>query len=254
MYACERGHAVTLIEKQGELGGAFRFASTLFPHNQLFLDYLIDRVTDLPIEVIVGESAEPARIEALAPDAIIVATGGRFESPPLPGAEGDHVISGAEIVALVAAARAGDDAVDLQLGEKIAIIGANLIGIELAEYLAKRGKRVHLIEPTRWMAQPAGKKRRGDHTKRLDQLGVPINTGVAIAGIAPEGVMLSLGDGLERMIEADSVLVVGQPEPDSTLLDQIRGLAPEVHAIGDSTGFGLSKKAVTEALQVAYSI
>jgi 2,4-dienoyl-CoA reductase (NADPH2) len=254
MYASERGHAVTLIERQRELGGAFRFASTLFPGNQLFLDYLMGRVADLPIDVILGEAADPLRIESMAPDAIIVATGGHFRSPALPGSGGDHVISGAGVIELIEMARASGGKGDLPLGERIAIVGANLIGIELAEYLAKRGKRVHLLEPTRRMAEPAGKKRRGDHSIRLDQLGVPVNTGVAIAGLTPEGVMLSLGDGREHLIPADTVVVVGQPEPDSTFLDSVSGLAPAVHAIGDTTGFGLSKKAVTEALQIAYTI
>jgi len=49
--ACERGHRVILLEKESEPGGAFRTASTVFPHNRLFLDYLIDRVRSLPIEL-----------------------------------------------------------------------------------------------------------------------------------------------------------------------------------------------------------
>ena len=48
-------------------------------------------------------------------------------------------------------------------------------------------------------------------------------------------------------VSLTSVVVVGQPEADSSFLDGIASLVPEVHAIGDSTGFGLSKKAVSEA-------
>jgi 2,4-dienoyl-CoA reductase (NADPH2) len=250
-YACERGHRVTLIERQTELGGAFRWASTLFPHNQRFLDSLIDQVRSMSIEVILGREADEATIAERAPDAVIVATGGRFESPELKGDWADHVIRDAAVLELIANAREGRD---LAVGDSIAIVGANLIGMELAGFLAGLGKRVHLVEPSGRMAMPAGKKRRVDHAKQLDLLGVPVNTGVAIKEIAPRGVTLSLQGGGEKTVTAETVIVVGQPTADTTFADRIRALAPEVHAVGDSTGFGLSKKALAEAMEAAYGI
>ena len=254
MYACERGHHVTLIEKQSELGGAFRFAGVVFPRNKLFLDYLIDRVESLPIEVILGEEVGEAKIRELGPDAIIAATGGRFTSPEIAGAGGDNVISGPAVLDLIERLRKGSIASDPGLGDRIAIIGANLIGMELAERLAELGKRVHLVEPSSRMAMPAGKKRRCDHAKRLDQLGVPVNTGVAVKEITGEGITLALDGGRESVVKADTVIVVGQPEAEPSFMEKILDLAKEVHAIGDSTGFGLSKKAVTEAIEVVYGI
>jgi 2,4-dienoyl-CoA reductase (NADPH2) len=250
-YACERGHRVTLIERQTELGGAFRWASTLFPHNQRFLDSLIDQVRSMSIEVILGREADEATIAEQAPDAVIVATGGRFESPELKGSQADHVIRDAAVLELVASAREGRD---LAVGDPVAIVGANLIGMELAGFLAGLGRRVHLIEPSGRMAMPAGKKRRVDHAKQLDRLGVPVNTGVAIKEIAPQGVTLSLQGGGEKTVTAQTVIVVGQPTADTTFADRIRALAPEVHSVGDSTGFGLSKKAIAEAMETAYGI
>jgi 2,4-dienoyl-CoA reductase (NADPH2) len=254
MYACERGHRVTLIEKQDELGGAFRFASTLFPKNQLFLDYLVNRVTDLPIDVQLGAAADTATIQALAPDAIVLATGGRFLSPDIPGDDGANVITGPGVIELVAKAREGGEAADLDVGHSVAIVGANLIGLELAEYLASSGRRVHVIEPSRRLAMPAGKKRRSDHCKQLDALGIPLNTGIAVKEITKAGVTLVVEGGREKSLAADTVIVVGEPQADSSLLERFGSLAPEVHAIGDSGGFGLSKKAVGEALQIAYGI
>jgi 2,4-dienoyl-CoA reductase (NADPH2) len=254
LYACERGHQVTLIERENELGGAFRWASTAFPGNQLFLDYLIGRVRDLPIDVILGKAADRSMIEGHAPDAIIVATGGRFTSPTLPGADAEHVLQGDAVPLLIEQIRnAGPDA-ELPLGQRIAIIGANLIGLELAELLVRRGRRVHVVEPSGRMATPAGKKRRGDHTKQLDALGVPVNTHVAIEAITKEGVALSLSGGGRSVLGADTVIVVGHPEADPSFAEQLQGLALEVHGIGDSTGFGLSKKAVSEAMQVAWAL
>jgi 2,4-dienoyl-CoA reductase (NADPH2) len=104
------------------------------------------------------------------------------------------------------------------------------------------------------MAMPAGKKRREDHCKRLDLLGVPINTGVGVKKITKRGVTLELDGGRESCVQAETVIVAGHPEPDASFADKIQDLAEHVHAIGDATGFGLSKKAVHEAMEVAYGI
>jgi len=254
MYACERGHEVTLLEKEHELGGRFRWASVLFPGNQLFLDYLINRVVDLPIDLRLGEEANETTIKELEPEAIVLALGGNFSSPSISGDQADHVISGAAVLDLVERMRGADSSSDLGVWQSVALIGANLIGIELAEFLSARGKRVHLIEPSGRLATPAGKKRRSDHCKQLDRLGVPVNTGVAVKEICEKGVTLSLEGGRESIVEADTVVVVGYPEADSSFADKIQNLAENVYSIGDSGGFGLSKKAVQEAMEVAYGI
>ncbi len=254
MYACERGHRVTLFERNAELGGAFRFASTAFPGNQLFLDYLIAQVERLPIDVRLGAAAERSAIDALAPDAIIVATGGRFESPALPGADAPGVIRDGALLELLAAIRAQGASGASAVGARVVIIGANLIGIELAELLARLGRRVQVVEPSGRLAMPAGKKRRGDHGKELDRLGVPVNTGVTLEAVDAQGAHIKLANGTARTLPADTLIVVGHPHEDGTLFDALKTAAPVVQAIGDATGFGLSKKAVAEALAAAYAL
>jgi 2,4-dienoyl-CoA reductase (NADPH2) len=251
--ACERGHHVTLLEKQDELGGAFRTASSLFPPNRLFLDYLVDRVRSLPIDLRLGEEATEATIREMQPDAIVVATGAKAEVPELAGRNGANVISGDGVHALVEQASGNAGLADLPEGP-IAVVGGNLMGLELAEWLARQGRRVHVIEPTRRLAMPAGKKRRGDHAKRLDLLGVPVNTGVAVQGIGEDGVHLDLGNGKASVVKAKTVILVGERGADSSFFESVQSLAPEVYAIGDCTGFGLSKKAVAEATKVAYEL
>ena len=177
VYAAERGHAVTLFERDAQLGGAFRLASRLFPNNQLFLDYLLTRIVDLGIAVRLGVAADADAVGAHSPDAIVVATGGRFESPAIRGDDAKHVLKGRDVPALVEGLRAGDDGSALHVGDRVVLIGANLIAIELAECLVGLGRRVSIVEPSRRFAMPAGKKRRGDHGVRLDRLGVPVEHG-----------------------------------------------------------------------------
>jgi 2,4-dienoyl-CoA reductase (NADPH2) len=249
--AAERGHDVTLIERDATLGGAYRLASTAFPYNQRFLDHLLAEVDRLGVDVRLGQEATSELVQTLGPDAILVATGGRFESPGFVGDDGGHVIKGAGVLELVEKARSG---AALPAGDTVAVIGGNLIALELAEHFALAGRRVRVLEPGRRLAMPAGKKRRGDHAKRLDTLGVPVNTGIAIQGIAPDGVSVARPGGDEHLVRADLVLVIGEPAPDASMLERFESVASEVHAIGDATGFGLSKKAVNEGFRAAYAL
>jgi 2,4-dienoyl-CoA reductase (NADPH2) len=252
-YAAERGHRVTLFESAGELGGAFRRAATVFPHNQAFLTHLIRRVESLPVVLRLGEAAAEANLRELALDAIIVATGGKVQAPKLLGDDASHVVKGPALHEFIEKVRIDPSVADA-LAEPVAIIGANLIGMELAECLAKLGKRIHLIEPTRRLATPAGKKRRGDHSIRLDTLGVPINTGIDIHGIGPEGIVIQRPNGKEGIIPAGTILIVGEIVGNPKFAETLDALAPEVYPIGDCTGFGLSKKAVAEAMATVYKL
>ncbi|MFL2935845.1 MAG: FAD-dependent oxidoreductase [Myxococcota bacterium] len=254
IYASHRGHQVTLMEKGSELGGVFRLASMLFPNNQILLESLQSQIEALPIEVKLNHEATQESIRQINPDSIIVATGGIFKSPHIEGEEADHVIRGSRLIQWLDRARSGDSSQDRALGKKVVVIGAELIGLELAGYLAKKGHRVHIVEPSGRMAMPAGQKRRGVHAIQLDRLGVPINTGVGVQKITEEGVLLELDSGFQKLLKADSVFVIGHPEANPEASRPFEEMAPEVRTVGDATGFGLCKKAFSDALTTVYEI
>ena len=182
---------------------------------------------------------------------IIVATGGLFESPHIEGDDAEHVIRGSELIRWLDETRSkGDHA----LGKKVVIIGAELIGLELAGYLAEKGHRVHIVEPSGRMATPAGQKRRGVHAVQLDRLGGPINTSVGIQKITEEGVLLELESGFQKLVKADNIFVIGHPEANPQAATPFEGLASQILSVGDATGFGLCKKAFADALTTVYEI
>ena len=253
-YASQRGHQVTLFEKEEELGGVFRFASMLYPNNQVLLESLKGQVEALPIDTRLGHKATPQSIEEIAPESIIVATGGIFQSRHIEGDDADHVICGSALIDWMDRIRSEGTREDPPLGKKVVIIGAELIGLELAGYLAQRGHRVHIVEPSGRMATPAGQKRRAVHAIQLDQLGIPINTSVGVNRITEEGGILELESGFQKLLKADTIFVVGHPEADPEATEPFKNLAPQVMSIGDATGFGLCKKAFADALTTAYEI
>jgi 2,4-dienoyl-CoA reductase (NADPH2) len=284
--AAERGHRVSLYERNAYLGGAFVMASTVHSENQSFLDYLIAEVTRLPVDVHLGRSLSAEDVIAMAPDAVAVATGGRVVAPTIPGAELPHVLSGSLLRALLsgtlpdeargklpiwqrAAIRALGKSSQrfiqperlraltrlwMPLGHRVLIIGGDLAAIELAEFLAERGRHVGVLALGDQIAPEVGMKRRDEHMMRLDRAKVPVNTSVAVDRIVAEGVVIRRANGDEHLAPADSVILAGELEADTRLFDAIRVHRPDVSAIGDCTGLGLIRKATLEAAEFACAL
>jgi 2,4-dienoyl-CoA reductase (NADPH2) len=245
-HATACGHTVTLVESAEELGGAFLVASETFPHNRKLLDHLVSQLRDSSALVVTGVVATAETVKKQQPDVVILATGGKFEIPAIEGVNLPLVISGESIRQIPVLVKESES-----IGRKVVVIGASLIGLEIAEYLASHGRKVHLLDPTQRYGAPAGKKRRTDHAKRLDLFGVPLNTGVTIRAITPDGVKIVTAQGREVLVAADSVVVVGQVVAQNALVEELKTMVKEVHLIGDAAGFGLSRKALDDALRVA---
>ncbi len=246
--AAERGHTVTLMEQSAELGGRFIIACSMLRENVFFLDYLRSEMARLPITVHLNTTATVASVQALKPDAVIVAVGAQTGTPVIPGHHLPLVLQGEVLWQAMAAQFA-----NVTLGQRIAIIGSGIIAVEIAELLATQGKRVALVSSDQRLAGEVGKKRRGEESRRLDAAGVIVNTGVAIDAITASGVQITIGEK-QALVKADNVLVIDALHATSVLQEQLVPVVPVVHAIGDCTGFGLVKKAVEDAVKVVYAL
>lgn len=284
--AAERGHRVSLYERSGYLGGSLVMASTVHAENQPFLDFLLKEVARLPIEVHLRSELDAAGVMALAPDAVIVATGGRVVAPKITGDDLPHVMTGSDLRQLLSGRPGAEAAAKLPgwqrvgvrllggpvqplirpgilrratkaylpLGKRVVVIGADLAAIELAEFLAERGRHVSVLESGPQIAPEVGMKRRDEHMMSLDRAKIAVNTDVCIDRIERDGVVLLLESGSAHLVRADNVILAGEVEPDTTLFDQLLNHVPEVHAVGDCTGLGLIRKATLEGARVANAL
>lgn len=274
----EAGNRVTLIEKSGRMGGTLRFASLAYPANERLLDWLIARVKRSSVEVRLNTEATPELLAALKPDAVIVATGGRRDMPDLVGNDLPHVFSGDDMRNLllaqssdelkrktgsltrlatkVGAATGLTDNLEfvrkvshtwMPLGRKIVIIGGELVGVELAEFLCERGRDVTVIEPASHLGRGLTLVRRARLLSELMEHGVRLHGGVTDIAIGKTAVTFGDKDGKAHTVAADHVIVAMGASGDTALAERISALGYRVHVAGDAKGIGYIEGAIRGA-------
>lgn len=283
--AATRGHNVTLLEANTRLGGSLFFAATVHSDNELFLDYLLEQMKTLPIDIRLGHQATTASIKAFNPDAVIVATGARVTEIEIPGSHLSHVVSGMALRNMISGMLSHKEARKLPalqrmagmhlapltqrwikpqwvrratkaympLGKKLVLIGSDLAAVELAEYIAERGRRVTLLAPLRQLMPEVGPKRRQEQLAALDRRRVEVISAAQPTLITENTVEFEFAGSI-RSVHADSVVIAGQAVADTRFYDELAGRFEQVHAIGDCTGLGLIRKATEDAMRAACEI
>lgn len=281
----EAGNRVTLIEKSGRLGGTLRFASLAYPANERLLDWLIARVKRSPVEVRLNTEATPELLATLKPDAVIVATGGRRDMPALVGNDLPHVFSGDDMRNLLLGQSSGalerktgsltrlatkvgamtgmTDNLEfvrkashtwMPLGRKVAIIGGELVGLELAEFLNERGREVTVIEPNSHMGRGLTLVRRARLLAELQEHGVTLHRGAADIAISKTAVTFGDKEGSIHSVQADHVIVAMGASGDTSVAVQIAALGYRVHVAGDANGIGYIEGAIRGASEAVEAL
>ena len=122
--AAERGHAVTLFDAAGEIGGQFNLARRI-PGKEEFaetLRYFHVRLAQLGVKVELNQRPDAADLRGF--DEVVLATGIVPRTPSIPGIDHPKVASYTEIVDGSKTA-----------GQRVALIGAGGIGFDVAELL-----------------------------------------------------------------------------------------------------------------------
>lgn len=104
--AALRGHEVVLCEKSARLGGMLLLAAVFNKEIAPFTRWLKAQVRRLRVEVRLNTEVSPSLIDEIRPDAVVIATGGRFLDLQVPGADRKHVFGGKDLLNLAHGRRA----------------------------------------------------------------------------------------------------------------------------------------------------
>lgn len=239
--AALRGHQVTLLEKAKSLGGKMLVASVPPYKGEMleFVSYLISQVRKLGVKVELGVEATVESVTKYKPDVAIVAAGAVRPVPELPGSEK---------VSLINAEDALEDAAEV--GSIVAIVGGGLVGCELAEFLADRGKKVTIVEMQKTLTVDMEPRRWQYLLDRLNHKGVSILLGAKAVAIIELGLIFSSEEGRRELLACDTIIIATALKPDQKLYHALRRSIPEVYLVGDCK----EPRRIADALLEGFSI
>lgn len=240
--AAKRGHKVSLYEQSERIGGQMYYAVKP-PHKQNMenlVPYLERQLELTGVDVHLGTAVTAEDVVALAPDAVVCATGVNPGTLPIPGAE--RAINAKEAL---------DGA---KTGENVVIIGGGSVGIETAELLAQQGKKVTVIEMQDTVAEHMVNVTRTIVLGHLKGLGVTILTSCKCKEVRENTLVYTAADGTEVEIPADTVVLAVGDRPNTALYEQLEGKVPELYNVGDSAAAGMIAAAVRQGYQCGMKI
>ncbi len=210
--AAMRGHEVVVLERSNSLGGQLSIAARA-PGRDSFEDFIQfeqNQMDLLGVDVRLGSDASVESVLALAPDAVACATGSVPRQPNTPGVESAHVLQGWDVLA-------GRS----QVGERVAVVSQedHFETPNIAYYLAEAGKDVTIFHKWLGIGSQIDRYSIGAIMSRLAANKVKIVTGMRLATVEEESVvMTSAFTGDERRFEGfDSVVLVYGSVPDTSL-------------------------------------
>jgi 2-enoate reductase len=158
----------------------------------------------------------------------------------MPGADGDNVATASDI--LLGKKKVGEEAV---------IIGGGVVGSELAWFLAEQGKKVTIVEMLGAVAMDMNMFSRLYLLDKLRELRVNMVIDTRAQKITNTGVVAIDAEGKKQVIKADTVILAAGFKCNNPLEKKLKGMAPEVYAIGDCVKPGKIEGAIGAAWRIA---
>ncbi|GAB4312170.1 MAG: FAD-dependent oxidoreductase [Promethearchaeota archaeon] len=254
----ERGHYVTLYEKEGYLGGQSVYAA-IPPGRNSFWDvqrYYEAHLRNLGVEIHLSTPFSPDLVDEPF-DVAVSAAGVVPVKPPIPGVELPHVVHAVDVIKG-----------DVVLGRNVVVVGAGATGVETAILAAEMGAMS--LEAARFLAfygaLPAEEAMRrtfrgrrnvtvlealpkagggfGKSTKwtmlgRMDRLGIKVVTGVRITEIRADEVVYVKAQSQVVIPGVDSVVLATGVKANAEVFEQLKSLKAQgkvakVYRVGDA--------------------
>lgn len=226
--AAERGHQVSIFEKESQLGGQLKMACVAPQKGEVkrLLSYFEKQMEKLSVPIRLRTEVSPSLIRETDPDVVVVATGAKPSVPKIDGIWRENVLSAWEVL------RGGKVE-----GKIVAVIGGGKVGCETAELLTAQGKEVKIVEMLEDIGQDMGPQLRKFTKKRLQKEKIEIWTKAKAVEITGEGIWVESG-GERRLIKAEKAVLATGSTPVTDLVDSLIGKGKTTYFVGDCARVG----------------
>ena len=277
-----KGHKVEVWEKEKDLGGTVRVAALAYEPNGKLINYLANSLKELGVKTVLNKLATPDSIKDFNPDHVFVASGAKRIAPKFIGKDLNNVFDGEQLRGLLFGSdknaikklsyyqqiilwfgrmsqllRSIDalrflSKIWMPISKKIVIIGGDLVGLELAEFLVERGRSVVVLEPGSSLGENLSIVRRSRVIHMLKEHGVEILSNASIKEITSYGVSYNHAE-LDHVVDADQVIIAMGANSNLSLANSIEDLNIKVTSIGDCKEVGYIHGAIADARDAVIS-
>ena len=278
-----KGHHVEIWEKDKDIGGTVRIAALAYEPNGSLITFLKNALNDLGVKIRMNTLGTIEAIKNFNPDHVIIAAGANRDAPKIKGKDNKHVFDGEQLRGLLF----GTDPMAIKklslfqqfiltigrasqllrnvsalrmlsklwmpISKNIIIIGGDLVGLELAEFLIERGRKVKVLEPTNNLGPNLSIVRRSRVVHLLKEHGAKLLTNVIIDEITEKEVLYH-HEGSNYADEADQVIIAMGANPNLNLSNELENLNIPVTSIGDCTSVGYIHGAIADARKAAINL
>lgn len=242
-----RGHEVAIYDHAKQLGGLLPMAAFIKGTDNEDIPAAISwwerQLKKQGVKIHLGQEVTPALIEKEKPDVVVLSPGGRPVNPSIPGIDNKIVVTtknleekASEFVRLAGSNRLNFlTKVFLPVGNKVVVVGGiDLAGIEAAEFLAKRGRKVTLVDESEAVMAAIPIPLQMRLAPWMETKNIRIYPGIKYKEITSKGMVITSKEGEEELLEADTVMIITDFLRNTALYERIKEIVPQVFLIGDA--------------------
>ncbi len=221
-----RGHQVVVCEKGDRLGGQLNLAC-LAPYKEEFrnlIDFYTYQMGRLGVETRLNEEVTLDTIKAAKPDVVVLAAGSKPFIPEIKGIEQGNVVTAHEVFS-------GEK----EVGKNVVVIGGGRVGCEMAGFLAKRGKKVTILEEKEEIGKDIPPRTRMFLMPRFLEKGIRMLSLAQVESVQESSVTILTMGGREN-IHADTIVLAMGSMGEISLIRDMEPMIPQLDnffVIGD---------------------
>jgi 2-enoate reductase len=224
MRAKQRGHLVSIIEKENRLGGTVNVATV--PAGKTDLADLVKwykrQLVKLDVDIRLGTEVTNDLLKQEDPDSVIFAMGATQSVPLIQGINTARVVKANDVIL-------GRESTE----NIVAIIGAGLVGVETALYLSNfPEKDITLIEAKEAILGDVVSVNALAIKDKLEKTNIKIKTSTSVVQITDDELMYVDRSAHYFNIPAETVVLAAGSAPVGGIEELTKGLSSEILIIG----------------------